>query len=80
MNLRYYERINRLTAEIIELRTEAERRKNRDPKRNVGAWRHRFNIEMLEHRAELLEKRRLALFRAAPNVLKGLYKEEEPRG
>jgi hypothetical protein len=72
MNLRYIERINKLTWQIIETRREVEERERQAPHKSVGAWRHAYNIDALKARAEFLERKRLALFRTAPRVLRGV--------
>lgn len=61
MNLIFIERMNSLTAKIIELRQEAEERRRRPPHPKHGARRHAFFVTTLENKAEYLEKQRLAL-------------------
>lgn len=72
MNLRYIDRINKLTAEIIETRQEIELREKQVPHKRVGAWRHEHNIDLLRVQAEHLERKRLVLLRSAPRVMREL--------
>lgn len=80
MNLRYIERVNRITEKIVELRLELRERERGQPNRYVGGWRHQYNIDLLRARVEYLEQRRLALFDVAPKVMKseGASRREAP--
>lgn len=71
MNLQFIDRVNKLTEEIISVRTEILTRQNKEPHPRVGLWRHHLNIENLKFRAEYLEKKRLALLSTAPRVMRG---------
>ncbi len=70
MNLRYIERVNGITEKIVRVREEIRRREISGPPRNHGKWRHKFFIDTLKHKAEFLEKQRLALFGALPKLMK----------
>lgn len=70
MNLRYIEKVNKLTQEIVDVRLEIITREMHPPHKRVGAWRHQYNIDILKTRAEFLEKKRMALFRIAPKLMR----------
>ncbi len=77
MNLLYIARVNRLTEKIISLRSELKRRQGQPPHPRVGAWRHQYNIDHLRFKAEMLEKKRLALLSVAPKRMRG-FVETKP--